>query len=290
LLLGSVSLALVAPSLIYTILMFRDPDPELAREALYVLVNFRNPQHALVSAWLNWTVWVQGLILLVGLFLVRRTKLFQILLVVTLGMAILTSLQIVSANQWLAMIFPWRVSILLVPMGTTTIIAVCATKFMDWIDGRPTSIRWVNLLSLLVIAGLVIIGAIRFQVESQRKSTDPALPMMKYVAAHKTSRDLYMVPSKMEDFRLVTGAPILVDFRSAPDQDADVMEWYQRLQWISWFYNNSDNPCKLLTDIASQYGVTHVVLQQNTGIHVCNSMPILYEDEQYLIYSISPQE
>ena len=106
LLLGTASLLLVAPALIYTIFVFSDPLPKLAQEALDILVNFRNPQHALVSSWLNWTVLVQSLVLLIGLFIVRKTWLFTILLIVTSGMLILTIIQVVTANQWLALDFP----------------------------------------------------------------------------------------------------------------------------------------------------------------------------------------
>ena len=286
LLLGVSALLLVAPVLAYTIYMFYDPDPVLAQEALYILVNFRNPQHALISSWLNWTVLVQVLVLLTGLFIVRKTKLFPILLIVSLGMTALTLLQVLTASKWLSLIFPWRVSVLLVPMGTTILVAAVVTKLTGWIKGSHKAERWISLLSLVMIIGLMIIGAIRFQVESYRKLADPARPMMDFVTANKSPGDVYMVPSKMEDFRLVTGAPILVDFKSTPDRDEDVMEWYERLQRVSWFYNGSDDPCKLLYDISSQYSVTHVVVQRHIGTKICDSLPVIYEDTNYRIYAI----
>ena len=290
LLLGTVSFLMVAPALAYTIYMFSDPSRELAQEVLDILVNFRNPQHALISSWLNWTVLVQALVLLAGLFIIRKTKLLPILLIVTSGVLILTALQVITGNQWLAMIFPWRVSVLLVPIGTTILIAFCVTKFMDWLKESPKVDKWVSLFSLLVIAGLIIIGAVRFQIESERQLADPALPMMNYVAAHKSPTDLYMVPSKMEDFRLITGAPILVDFKSTPDRDADIMEWYQRLQWISWFYNGNPSPCKMLTEIAARYSVTHAVVDRNDAGTVCKSMHIVYQDANYRIYALNTKK
>jgi hypothetical protein len=90
----------------------------------------------------------------------------------------------------------------------------------------------------------------------------------------------------MEDFRLVTGAPILVDFKSTPDRDEDVVEWYERLQRVSWFYNGSDDQCKLLNDIASRYGVSHVVVQRHIGTKICDSLPVVYEDANYRINAI----
>ena len=83
------------------------------------------------------------------------------------------------------------------------------------------------------------VGVMRFQIESADLLADPANPMMNYVAAHKSPGDIYLIPSKLENFRLVTGAPVLADFDSIPYRDEDVMEWYQRLQWISWFYGSA---------------------------------------------------
>ncbi len=290
LLLGIISLLLIAPALIYTIHIFSDSSRRLAQEALDVLVNFRNPQHALVTAWLNWTVMVQALVLLAGLFIIRKTKLFTILLIVTSGVLILTIIQVLSANEWLALIFPWRVSVVLVPMGTTILIAYSVTKLMDWIKEPRKADRWEGLLAMLVMAGLITIGALRFQIESARQLADPALPMMNYVAAHKSPGDIYMIPSKMENFRLVTGAPILVDFKSAPDRDADVMEWYERLQWVNRFYQSNPNPCKLLPQVAANYGVNFVVTERDYRPTQCDSLQIVYKDAYYRIYALAPKK
>ena len=230
---------------------------------------------------------VQALVLLAGLFIIRKTRLFTILLIVTTGVLILTIIQVITANQWLALIFPWRVSVVLVPMGTTILIAWCVTKLMDWIKEPHRAERWAGWSAMLVIIGLITIGVLRFQIESARQLADPALPMMNYVAAHKSPGDIYMVPSKMEDFRLVTGAPILVDFKSAPDRDADVMEWYERLQWVSWFYQGSQ-PCKLLGDIAARYGVTQVVTERDYRPTQCDALQVVYKDAYYRIYALPP--
>jgi hypothetical protein len=284
-LLGTVSLLLVAPALIYTIIMFWDPNPILAKEALTILVNFRNPQHALITDWLNWTVAVQTLVLLAGLFIVRKTRLFTILLIVTSGVVILTIIQVVTANKWLALIFPWRVSVLLVPMGTTILIAFGVTRFMDWLRERHKAESRVAWFSIILIIGLMIVGGLRFQIESARQLADPALPMMNYVTAYKSPGDLYLVPSKMENFRLVTGAPILVDFKFAPDRDADVVEWYERLKWVSWFYQGAE-PCDTVLKIAAQYGVTHVVTVTGYKPTICKNLQTVYKDANYRIYAL----
>jgi hypothetical protein len=134
------------------------------------------------------------------------------------------------------------------------------------------------------------IGVIRFQVEHAGQLSNPANPMMDYVAAHKSPADIYLIPSKLENFRLVTGAPILADFDSIPYRDVDVMIWYQRLQWVSWFYhsNQASNPCKMLMDIAANYGVTRAVVERTNQFTVCKSLPVVYEDTTYRIYELTP--
>jgi len=289
LLLGSVSLLLVAPALAYTIYIFSESDPAIAQKALDILVNFRNPHHALVVAWLNWTVLVQALILLAGLFIIRKTRLFTILLIVSAMVILLTFIQVATANDWLALIFPWRISVILVPMGTTLLIAYAVTKIMDRLKGSGTSEGAARIGALLVIVGLMVVGAMRFQLETARQAADPARPMMEFVAAHKSPGDVYMIPPKMTDFRLVTGAPVFVDFKSAPDRDADVLVWYDRIEVINYFYGGGGKPCQTLKNIAARYGVTYAVVETQDPFTVCHELRTPFQDANYTVYTLTSQ-
>jgi len=281
----------VLPILAYTLLIFRPSNPILTAEAQHVLVYFRIPPHALVSDWLDWTVAVQAAFVLAAMVVLRRKRLFPIYLILTASGVLLTLIQVATGSDTLALLFPWRVSILLVPLGGSALLAALVTRLMDaWQPGPPLS-RWLRFLSLLAISALMAIGAIRFQVEHAGQLSNPANPMMDYVAAHKSPGDIYLIPSKLENFRLVTGAPILADFDSIPYRDEDVMKWYQRLQWVSWFYhsNQASNPCKMLMDIATNYGVTQAVVERTNQFTVCKSLPVVYEDATYRIYMLTPQ-
>lgn len=290
LLLGVTALLAVTPVLAYTLYINWDPSAKVAQKALDILVNFRNPYHALITSWLNWTVLVQALVLLAGVFIARRTRLFPILVIVSLGTIILTLLQAATKSEWLALIFPWRVSILLVPFGTTLVIALAVSKIMDALEKRGTAVRWVGPAGLLFIMILMVVGAIRFQIESNRQESDTSLPMLAYVAAHKSPGDVYMVPAKMIDFRLVTGAPVYVDFNTTPDRDRDVLEWYRRLQLIYRYYIGGDksHPCQYLMQLAAKEGITHAVVPTDDTAAICHSMPTVYQDTFYRIYALRP--
>ncbi len=287
LLLGAAALLLVAPYLIYTIRIFSAPSSQVAQKALDILVNFRNPHHALVWAWVNWTTVVQLIILAAGLYLTRKTRLFPIVLIVSIGTLVLTAVQVVTASNWLAYIFPWRVSVLLVPLGTTVLIAWAVTKLMDRMKEAPVNQRWIALVCLAGIAGLMAVGVIRFQLENARDLADPAREMMDYVAAHRTPDDVYLIPAGMDDFRLVTGEPVYVDFKSAPDRDQDVLEWYDRLQAVFWFYGGSPDPCATLREYAAQKGITRAVVGTNDPFTTCKSFETPYNDGRYEIYILN---
>jgi hypothetical protein len=282
----------VLPILAYTLLTFRPTNPKLYAEAQHFLVYFRIPPHALISQWLNWTVAVQAAFVLVALVILRRKPLFPIFVILTGFTVLLTLIQALTGSDTLALFFPWRSSILLIPLGVSVLLADLVTRLMDaWLPS-PRLSRWLRILALAAITGLMAVGVLRFQIERADQRTDPANPMMAYVATHKTPGDIYLTPSKLENFRLVTGAPVLADFDSIPYRDLDVMEWYQRLQWASYFYESGqgDNPCQALRNTATKYAVTFAVVERSDKATVCNSAPVVYQDKIYRIYALSPQK
>jgi hypothetical protein len=289
LLYGVKALVPILPILVYTVVVFRPTNATLYAEAQHFLVYFRIPPHALISQWLNWTVAVQGGFVLAALFILRRRSLFPIFLILTVASVLLTLLQAVTGSDTLALLFPWRASILLVPLGVSVLLADLVTRVMDaWGPSLRTD-RWLRILSLVAIAGLMAVGVMRFQIERADQLADPANPMLAYVAAHPSPQDIYLTPAQLANFRLVTGEPVLADFDSIPYRDADFMNWYERLQQASWFYENSmdRNPCEPLMDLIKKYAVTRAVVEQSAPHTFCSSFPILYQDATYRIYDLS---
>ncbi len=289
---GVKTLVPVLPILAYTLVTFRPTNAILYAEAQHFLVYFRIPPHALISQWLNWTVAVQGGFVLAALLILRRKSLFPIFVILTVSSVLLTLVQAATGSDTLALLFPWRASILLVPLGVSVLLAYLVTRVMDAWQPSLRTARWLRILSLVAIAGLMVVGAMRFQIERADQLADPANPMLAYVAAHQSPKDIYLTPSQLANFRLVTGEPVLADFDSIPYRDADVMEWYDRLQRASWFYQNSmdRNPCDPLTDLIKKYGVTRAVVERSAPHTFCKSFPILYQDATYRIYNLTPKK
>jgi hypothetical protein len=131
----------------------------------------------------------------------------------------------------------------------------------------------------------VVVGAVRFKLDLDRKSAAPERAMEQFVAKNKTSADLYLIPVKLQDFRLASGAPAFVDFKSIPYKDEDVLEWYRRVQLADRFYKYPT--CEQLSSIAAQEGITHLVLEGDSPRLPCAEALEVYRDSAFLVYALN---
>src|SRR5262249_22457308 len=121
--LGAFTLLLVLPAVAYVALTFGPTSAETFAEAQAILVNVRIPHHALPRLWMDPIAGLQIAWGCLGLVLVYKTRLFWVLAVPALGWMVLTLLQIATGGHTLALLFPWRVSSVLVPVATAIVLA-----------------------------------------------------------------------------------------------------------------------------------------------------------------------
>jgi hypothetical protein len=131
-----------------------------------------------------------------------------------------------------------------------------------------------------------MIGAVRFKLDLDRKAAGPERAMEEFVAMNKNSTDLYLNPVKLQDFRLASGAPAFVDFKSIPYKDEDVLEWYRRVQLADRFYKGPT--CEQLAAFAAQEGITHLVLESDSPQLSCTGTVRVYQDHAYEVYILQP--
>jgi len=289
---GLLALALVSPVVIYVVLALGPTSARLSAEAQAILVDIRIPHHALVSQWLDATVFFKLALCIAGLALARRTRLFPILLaglLVTLG---LTLAQVATGSYTLALLFPWRLSTILVPIASAVIVGWGAQRAGERVErhlaarGKLLEATCWGLATALALAGLA-----RFIIDQRQMQADPARPMMTFVAANRESGDLYLIPPRLQEFRLSTGAAALVDFKSIPYLDVEVLAWYERQRMAEWFYRDRVEyvDCRLVDRFRDEYGVTHVVLDANLLGLTCPTFGArLFADEHFAVILLSP--
>jgi hypothetical protein len=164
------------------------------------------------------------------------------------------------------------------------------------------------------ILALCTLGGVAINVFGWGYYTSPEeVPLLEYVRTHKRSGETYLLPVEipntaagprgaasrnknftpaprrdpnsphiavdLQSFRLSTGAPIYVDFKSIPYQDAEVLEWRRRLHWTKDLFARTHWTDAQLAELANAH-ITHVVLPGNRPLPNAR-LHVEFEDEAY---------
>lgn len=138
LLLGTTASVLVLPIFIYIYLNFSPTTTDIFAQAQSILVDYRIPNHAIVTSWFGKSTLFQIIVVVLSMFLVRRTVMLLVLLGPFLAAMILTVAQLLTGDKTLALLFPWRISVFLVPIASSIIFAgVISVTFRIFQEKRP---------------------------------------------------------------------------------------------------------------------------------------------------------
>lgn len=291
LLIGVVALLGVLPILIHTYLIYQPTAPYNIARARDLLVNFRIPHHASPAMWWDATSVIKMLLILSALYLTRKTRIYPLLLVTFSVGTVLTLAQIWTQSEVLALLFPWRISTFLLPLSLSMLLGSLVmrgyTRFQERVQPHEGKIVAASLVvaTLLALAGTVI-----FAVNLSQKEQSPARTTFDFVAENMAPSQNYLIPLDMQDFRLETGVPAYVEFKSIPYQDEEVLEWYRRVSLAGRLYQAPylNAACEVLDQLYAE-GVTHVILPYDHTAYPC---PILnrqfLEFETYDVLMLSP--
>lgn len=276
---GGLALVLVLPSLIYVGRNFLPASAEAQR----ILVTFRLPAHAVPAEWFDASAIAKLAWIGLALYLARSTRLAGVM-ALTLGLGLgLTLLQVGLNSDGLALAFPWRVSTVLVPLATAVLAGAASSSIATRLRGRVLQVLVALLIGLSVVSGAAATG-----LQDLQRRGAPERAVLEFVKTAKAPGQVYLIPPRLQDFRLVSGAPIVADFKSIPYRGDELMDWYQRNRLLGFFYRDqiSEIDCGLLNEFANAYGVTHVVLEPDQRGLVCPGLLPIYDDGQYSVYRL----
>ncbi|HEY7424069.1 MAG TPA: DUF6798 domain-containing protein [Gemmataceae bacterium] len=316
LLAGLWALLLVSPVLVYNLITFAPSSSGAFAESQHLLAHFRIPHHALVERWLDGIACAQIGWVLVAMYLVRGSRLFVVLLVTFILSLLLTLVQIVTGNDTLALLFPWRTSAILVPIATAVILTRLVHLLSSWF--RSPSLlreRTIGTVCAVVLTILVSGGAtINYFALGYRTNTQE-IPLLEYVRDHHSPGETYLLPVEipnsgkrgaaslnftsppqrskqnqvisvdLQSFRLCTGAPIYVDFKSIPYKDVEVLEWHKRVDWNHKLYKDRDWDQREIGAELARRRITHVIATEDRDIH-CDALEFVREVEGYRVYRV----
>ncbi|MCE9530202.1 MAG: hypothetical protein K8T89_03560 [Planctomycetes bacterium] len=306
--LGIGSLLTVLPVVLHTAVTFYPTSSDLYARSQDLLANVRIPHHSLVRRWLDPIAIGQLLWIGAAIMLVRKTKLFLFCAIPAAIAVGLTLIQVATDSLSLALLFPWRISVVLMPIATCVILArlvfLLSEKRWFWVGG-------VACVTTVVAFGVVIqLGGWAYP------SDEREIPALQAIRASKEPGDVYLIPVRvpavgsgprgavslsfappptnkdkhhiavdLQRFRLFTGAPIYVDFKSIPYKDRELVEWRRRLQMVEDWYAKADWSNPVIRAELKHEGITHVVIptdKKKPG----EGFREVYHDEVYHIYRI----
>jgi hypothetical protein len=229
----------VLPVVAFALLVFQSGTPEIAAEGARILVHERIPHHTLPTEWLGPRVaFCLGLVL-VAIVVCRRDRRIAFGLAVPLGAGILLSLAAALVNRDTAyLLFPWRISAMLVPLAWLLISIAAARSAARTLRlrfvGYPAFEHWAatvhgrGLAMALILAGVAIMPLSPFHRSTPLSGSATAL--IAWVDAETSVDAVFIVPLQLEWFRLGAERPILVDWKSNPYRSDEVIEWHNRVK------------------------------------------------------------
>ena len=290
-LVGLLASILILPVYLYMSLTFSATTPEIWQQAQAIIVQLRVPHHSLPQLWLKqdgYRSYIQGLIIIAALWIVRKTKLFLILLIPFFAVVLATVVQLIVNSNTIAFIAPWRLSIFLVPIASSIVLGKLIfgllAKYPDLVSNYQ---HLIARFSITVITVLVIIGTVNQILSFGYGKTSNE--MMDFVKAEARSGDVYLVTpglSTMKKFRLYTGVPIFINDKTHPYKDVEVLEWYDRVLQAREFYNSPDRSCQTLDNLLKKYSLTHVVLYKEQNQIKCDRLTKIYQNKNYAVSKI----
>ena len=199
----------------------------------------------------------------------------------------MTAAQVLSGNKSLALLFPWRPSVVLVPIASSVILGGIVSAVFQ-IFSKPIS-RIVRPLQSGIVVLIVILcySGVRHTKWLLSSPKVGVTASTRFVAGTFQPGNLYLIPPDVQSFRLAARVPILVDRKSHPYRDTEIVEWFNRVEVAKHFYAASaETACGILQSISVRYSISHVVIENESALGNCEIVQELYKDPDRIVYGV----
>jgi hypothetical protein len=258
-------------------------DAQSQQQAHHILTAIRIPRHSDPARWLDLNEILQcGLCLAAALLLPPGRFRFAIRAGLA-AMIAFTALAFLPDSETYRLIGPWRLSVVIVPLASIALVslAVIRLKETDLLrTARPGAVLAGSLGAVLVS---IAVGA-SFTAGKFLKEP-PAYAG--FVRANLASGQQYLTSPRRAEFRLLTGAPQFVSFKSHPYQDLEVLEWNRRLRVAQQIYEVPSVDCDLLARVVADDRVTHMLAMGPEPVPECDFATKVFEGGTTKIYALA---
>lgn len=239
---------------------FHQPD---AAEAAAILVFERIPHHALPQHWISFDAIIRYAIMLFStVFLLKFSGgVVKWMYGVSTTYVVLGTIVVaISHSTSLALLFPWRASVYLVPIGTIVLLTYCMLFALNVVS-RFSPQPW-RVFQVVVFVGLILSLVFHCRSLCARGENDDRehTAVLNMVRQTTTEDNVLLIPPEWEWFRLAATRPIYVDWKSHPYASTEVLEWWKRINVAREFYKEDLISESRLNDICTTTDVSHVLI------------------------------
>ena len=267
---------LILPITIYIILNFLLIDNDLSSAGQLILLE-RIPHHALISNWFSYKDIISILVYLLSLFLVKKNKkLFIPLFVFGFLSILLSSIQYLTQNLSLALAFPWRASVFLIPLSSMIIASFIINKF----SSKKINLDMVGVILFLIIFSFFFIK--NHFTKNINQYFYKKLELTKEIKKNYNSVERILIPVDLSHIRMNTGLPIFIDWKHHAFKYDELIKWKKRLNLVNQFYETSDfdKQKRILDEINQIEKISHILINKDQLRKDCNN---LIEHQKYAL-------
>ena len=271
--LGALSFALTLPIVLFSATFLSDSD-EVQRAAQQILFEHRLPHHADPFHWFSYRSCVRLALMFGGYWCVRKTVLGKIMAWLLIALMLGSLIQVTTESRSIALLFPWRLSVILVPISSSILAYRVLNQVYDRQDAQPEQLQPRKWVTVSMIAMLLVAGAIGFQFKLPNtiRPNEGAIAAQAEVVCQDNISNV-IVPSDWTRFRLLSGCPILADRKNHPYQHKDVISWWTRLKTVNDIYQSAPRRCASVKKAMVEFQATHIVLTQDASFEECEYVP-----------------
>lgn len=220
-------IVLMSPLAINQIILFAPTTEETWREAIRVLSTQRIPHHTEVASWLSASDVVKLVCVMWVCWRLRKEPLlFSMLVLMVAFVGFSSFVLLLFPDAAAGFSTPWRVSVVLVPLSMAVLAMDLSRVAAQWCARSQFAGKKV---AAVAVALLAILGANALSL-SERWQRERILlgsgGVLGFALRHAGAGQVYAVPPRdqsFDHFRLVTGLPIVANWKTHPYKDIEVL-------------------------------------------------------------------
>lgn len=270
---------LILPITLYIIINFFFIDKNLILEGQKILLD-RAVHHAAIQSWFSYKDLISILIYLISLMIIFEKKKFFIpFLVFGFASIIFSFTQFFIQSNTLALSFPWRSSVFLIPISTMIIFSFLIKFFF-------VQKKYLKILSIILIFFSISFFSIKNHlIENSNKIFYTKMKLVQKIRENYINIDRLLIPVYLEDIRLNVGIPIFVDWKHPPFKFNEIIEWKKRMTLALAFFKTTefDQRKLILNDINKIENITHILISKKDFTNNCKD---LINDKKYALISV----